>query len=120
MSQSYNFKKRRTITNFWRKITFVCGNDDCREPLESFMLNERAYYACQAHNFHIPVYEIENAVNRMSDEIVAEAEDGCAVDLTNYKWKQRDKSTNRSYEFKVLVHSNSKILVSVAEVKSYA
>ena len=116
MSQTYNYnRKKNTITNFWRRINFVCGEDYCAEPLQPLMVNERAYYTCENHNLRVPVYEIENAVNRMSDEIVSEAEDGCVVNLTNYGWSQRDKATNRVFVFNVLAHTNKKIVVSVRE-----
>ena len=115
MSVVYSNKKKASISNFWRTVTFVCGSCENEAVLDTASINTRLYYKCDAHNFMIPAYEVENAVNKMAAMIVEEAEDGCAINLTNFRWEQRDKATNRTYVFRVKEHKNSKIRVAVSE-----
>jgi len=111
MSQSYVAKKP-TVSNFWKHITFCC--EKCGSALAPEQINTRLYYACEQDGLHAPVYEIENAVNRMAKEIVDEAEDGCQVNLKNMKWSDRDKATNKTYYFTVTEHKGSVLRVNVA------
>lgn len=117
----------RMITGFWRETILVCGGhpdgEDVVMTLEQ--IGKTLYYTCPRHNpenlaigelpcvNRISLKEFEGMLNEIFATLEAADEAATVLNLTNYQWKKL------GLEFKVLVHTNQNIKVSVVNRRMF-
>ena len=83
-------KRDTSISSLWSQLEFVCGGsntDPCETKLELETNGRQVLYRCpkcsQTHTY----YDVEKFVQKLTDIIVDDEDEGCTTNLTNYQMK---------------------------------
>ena len=109
--------KDANISNIWRHLKFICGapTEDgiCGQEMAPEMAVRQLVFKCPKCGEMIPYFDTEKFINKATNIIVDDAEDGIETNLTNFKMKMISRIDKKQHTFTVLLHTQDKLKVSI-------
>jgi DNA-directed RNA polymerase subunit RPC12/RpoP len=103
-------QSKAMLSGFWNMVRFQCLQ--CGTELEGTIHRQHVSYQCPLCSQKIPAIQIEKAVYKLADILVADEKHNIETNLTNYQWQSQD-SNGTTIAFRVLKHNPHRIWVSV-------
>ena len=105
-----------SISSMWKRLLFVCGgkgDTPCTATLQPEIHGGYVLYKCPVCGQTTYYYDVEKFVNKITQIIIDDSEDGCDTNLTNYQMKMISRYDSKQHIFKVLSHTPTQMKVSL-------